>query len=175
MIAVRRELPDRGGAPRQRRRPGSLSTHSQPATPAQASSRKEIKQGSHVSPSRTCANSLTRSSARGSRGPARDHLGEMPRYLEAVRRRLALLPGDAPALMPTVRLSSDASSPGALALAPQRAVEADDSLDEVRWMIEELRVSLWAQALGTPYPVSEGRIGRIIDAARPERTPLPGR
>jgi ATP-dependent helicase HrpA len=28
----------------------------------------------------------------------------------------------------------------------------------VRWMIEELRVSLFAQVLGTPGPVSEKRI-----------------
>jgi ATP-dependent helicase HrpA len=31
-------------------------------------------------------------------------------------------------------------------------------------MIEELRVSLWAQQLGTPRPVSEQRIYRAIDA-----------
>jgi len=38
----------------------------------------------------------------------------------------------------------------------------------VRWMIEELRVSLFAQVLGTPVPVSEKRIlgalGRLTDA-----------
>jgi ATP-dependent helicase HrpA len=31
-------------------------------------------------------------------------------------------------------------------------------------MIEELRVSLWAQPLGTPYTVSEQRILKAIDA-----------
>ena len=31
---------------------------------------------------------------------------------------------------------------------------------EIRWMIEELRVSFFAQTLGTPTPVSEKRIGR---------------
>ena len=30
-------------------------------------------------------------------------------------------------------------------------------------MIEELRVSLFAQALGTPYPVSDKRIYRAMD------------
>ena len=35
----------------------------------------------------------------------------------------------------------------------------------VRWMIEELRVSLFAQQLGTPAPVSEKRIYRAMDAA----------
>jgi ATP-dependent helicase HrpA len=31
-------------------------------------------------------------------------------------------------------------------------------LDDLRWMLEELRVSLWAQQLKTPYPVSFKRI-----------------
>jgi ATP-dependent helicase HrpA len=36
---------------------------------------------------------------------------------------------------------------------------------EIRWMIEELRVNVFAQALGTPYPVSEQRIYRAMDVA----------
>ena len=36
-------------------------------------------------------------------------------------------------------------------------------------MIEELRVSLFAQALGTPYPVSEQRIYRAMDDAEATR------
>ena len=35
---------------------------------------------------------------------------------------------------------------------------------DIAWQIEELRVSLWAQQLGTPRPVSEQRIYRAIDA-----------
>jgi ATP-dependent helicase HrpA len=34
----------------------------------------------------------------------------------------------------------------------------------VRWMIEELRVSLFAQSVGTPRPVSEQRVYKAIDA-----------
>ena len=34
----------------------------------------------------------------------------------------------------------------------------DPRLDEIRWMIEELRVSFFAQQLGTAYPVSIKRI-----------------
>jgi ATP-dependent RNA helicase HrpA len=33
----------------------------------------------------------------------------------------------------------------------------------IRWMIEELRISYFAQTLGTPYPVSEKRILRAMD------------
>ncbi|MGB5445071.1 MAG: DUF3418 domain-containing protein, partial [Psychromonas sp.] len=34
----------------------------------------------------------------------------------------------------------------------------NEQLAEIYWMIEELRVSLFAQQLGTPYPVSEKRV-----------------
>ena len=37
-------------------------------------------------------------------------------------------------------------------------------LSDVRWMIEELRVSYFAQTLGTAYPVSDKRIYRALDA-----------
>ena len=39
--------------------------------------------------------------------------------------------------------------------------------DDVRWMLEELRVSIWAQSLGTGGPVSEARVQRAIDRLRP--------
>lgn len=38
------------------------------------------------------------------------------------------------------------------------------ALDDARWMIEELRVSLFAQQLGTPVPVSEKRIRKALAA-----------
>ncbi|MEU2914019.1 ATP-dependent RNA helicase HrpA [Streptomyces massasporeus] len=41
------------------------------------------------------------------------------------------------------------------------------SVLEIRWMIEELRVSYFAHALGTAYPVSDKRIVKAIDAAAP--------
>ncbi|HEV3360332.1 MAG TPA: ATP-dependent RNA helicase HrpA [Pseudonocardiaceae bacterium] len=37
-------------------------------------------------------------------------------------------------------------------------------LSDVRWMIEELRISYFAQTLGTAYPVSDKRIYRALDA-----------
>ena len=42
--------------------------------------------------------------------------------------------------------------------------EAAEDVRDIAWQIEELRVSLWAQQLGTPRPVSEQRIYRAIDA-----------
>ena len=46
-------------------------------------------------------------------------------------------------------------------LPPPRANEPE--VKEIRWMIEELRVSYFAQQLGTPYPISEKRIMQAID------------
>jgi ATP-dependent helicase HrpA len=51
-------------------------------------------------------------------------------------------------------------------LPPAR--RGDPDVREVRWMIEELRVSLFAQTLGTSGPVSQRRIERALDQ-------LPGR
>ncbi|MGH8890059.1 MAG: DUF3418 domain-containing protein, partial [Acidothermaceae bacterium] len=53
----------------------------------------------------------------------------------------------------------------ALADARSRLGKDADELGEVRWMIEELRVSLFAQTLGTAKPVSLQRIMRTIDDA----------
>ncbi|MFJ6528471.1 ATP-dependent RNA helicase HrpA [Streptomyces longwoodensis] len=38
---------------------------------------------------------------------------------------------------------------------------------DIRWMIEELRVSYFAHALGTAYPISDKRIVKAIDALAP--------
>ena len=38
------------------------------------------------------------------------------------------------------------------------------ALTDVRWMLEELRVSLFAQQLGTPSPVSEKRVRAALAA-----------
>ena len=46
-------------------------------------------------------------------------------------------------------------------LPPAR--RADRDVRAVRWMIEELRVSLFAQLLGTSGPVSEKRIRAALD------------
>jgi ATP-dependent helicase HrpA len=36
------------------------------------------------------------------------------------------------------------------------------TLREVRWLLEEYRVSLWAQRLGTAQPVSDARIRKAL-------------
>jgi ATP-dependent helicase HrpA len=39
----------------------------------------------------------------------------------------------------------------------------DPDVQAIGWMVEELRVSLFAQTLGTPGPVSEKRIYTALD------------
>jgi ATP-dependent helicase HrpA len=44
---------------------------------------------------------------------------------------------------------------------PQRQGGVDARLDEYRWLLEELRVSLFAQELRTPQPVSVKRLDKV--------------
>ena len=37
-----------------------------------------------------------------------------------------------------------------------------EHLRRVRWMLEEYRISLWAQHLGTAHPVSDQRLRRAL-------------
>ncbi|PXX13001.1 ATP-dependent RNA helicase HrpA [Mycolicibacterium moriokaense] len=96
------------------------------------------------------------------------HLGDLARYLTAVGRRLERLPQGVNAdreRMATIHTVQAAYDELRHALSAARAT-ADDVRD-IAWMIEELRVSLWAQQLGTARPVSEQRIYRAIDAVTP--------
>jgi ATP-dependent RNA helicase HrpA len=92
-------------------------------------------------------------------------LGDLTRYLTAVGRRLERLPhglGADRERMSRVHAVQDSYNELLQALSPSRAAAAD--VRDIARMIEELRVSLWAQQLGTPRPVSEQRIYRAIDA-----------
>jgi ATP-dependent helicase HrpA len=84
-------------------------------------------------------------------------LDDVTRYLRAAGRRLETLASDPTRdqrrMLTVLRLQSDA-----------RVVTDPDAATAIRWMIEELRVSLWAQSLGTPAPVSESRVRRAIVA-----------
>jgi ATP-dependent helicase HrpA len=95
-------------------------------------------------------------------------LGDLTRYLTAVGRRLERLPQGVNAdrdRMARVHAVQEAYDELRQALSPTRAAAHD--VRDVARMIEELRVSLWAQQLGTARPVSEQRIYRAIDAITP--------
>jgi len=94
------------------------------------------------------------------------HLTDLVRYLTAIRRRLDQLPHAINAdreRMARVHAVEDAYQNFAGALPSARRTAAD--VGDIARQIEEFRVSLWAQQLGTPRPVSEQRIYRAIDAA----------
>jgi ATP-dependent helicase HrpA len=81
------------------------------------------------------------------------------RYLRAISRRLdtaAQDPARDAERTAVVRRVTDAYSRAVSELSPSRRQDAD--VQAVRWMIEELRVSLFAQMLGTSGPISEKRI-----------------
>ncbi|MGF1645733.1 MAG: ATP-dependent RNA helicase HrpA [Kineosporiaceae bacterium] len=87
----------------------------------------------------------------------RERLPHLLRYVTAARRRVTALiedPRRDAALLARWRSAADdvartAGRPGAAAL---------------RWQLEEFRVALFAQSLGTAHPVSEQRIRRAVDS-----------
>jgi ATP-dependent helicase HrpA len=89
-----------------------------------------------------------------------ERLPDLVRYLKAIEARLAKLPAGASRdilAMTGVHAVQDE-------LAQLRARRPHDPrVEDVRWMVEELRVSLFAQGMKTKHSVSEKRIYRAID------------
>jgi ATP-dependent helicase HrpA len=94
-----------------------------------------------------------------------EQLQHLPRYLKAI----------------TIRLDKYAANPErdekhAVSIAEfaklyqersdklRKAGAAEPALEDFRWQVEELRVSLFAQELRTPFPVSVKRLKKIWDA-----------
>jgi ATP-dependent helicase HrpA len=91
-------------------------------------------------------------------------LRNLPRFLAAVRVRREKLPGSIGRdrlLMDQVLPLQEAYLNRVEALPPGQPPSA--GLVAVRWMLEEYRVSLWAQQLGTAPPVSDARIRKALD------------
>jgi ATP-dependent helicase HrpA len=89
-------------------------------------------------------------------------LAHFPRYLKAMQIRLEKLRADP---------ARDARLMGEWQLAAmpwQRALKSgahgDPKMQEFRWMLEELRVSLFAQELKTPMPVSVKRLQKVWES-----------
>ena len=99
--------------------------------------------------------------------PGLARLRDVGRYLEAVRLRLDKL-GERPErdrdLMRRARALEAEFTEARAALPPER--RGAPEVVEVRWLLEELRVSLFAQALGTARPVSEPRVRKALAALR---------
>ncbi|MFJ6658459.1 ATP-dependent RNA helicase HrpA [Streptomyces sp. NPDC091377] len=95
-------------------------------------------------------------------------LPDLVRYLIAVDRRLQQMPANVQRDTTRMQKVHEMQDEYAWLLEqmPQGRPVPAAALD-IRWMIEELRVSYFAHALGTAYPVSDKRIVKAIDAAVP--------
>jgi ATP-dependent helicase HrpA len=97
----------------------------------------------------------------------RQRLPDVLRYVRAMLQRLDRLPGD---------LATDAARMDSVARVtsvwreltdlPPATRPPADALADIRWQLEELRVSYFAQTLGTARPVSEQRLLRAIGKLR---------
>ncbi|MBO8084996.1 MAG: ATP-dependent RNA helicase HrpA [Marichromatium sp.] len=90
---------------------------------------------------------------------APERLRHYPRYLKAIEQRLDKLPLGAARDRQWMNEMAPLQSQWRERMEAARAAGRDDPrLDEIRWLLEELRVSLFAQQLGTDGPVSVKRI-----------------
>ncbi|MFI1164733.1 ATP-dependent RNA helicase HrpA [Streptomyces sp. NPDC020801] len=95
-------------------------------------------------------------------------LPDLMRYLVAADRRLQQMPTNVQrdtTRMEKVHEMQDEYAWLLEQMPPGRPVPSP--VLDIRWMIEELRVSYFAHALGTAYPVSDKRIVKAIDAVAP--------
>jgi len=92
-------------------------------------------------------------------------LAHYPRYLKAIALRLDKLKAEPARDAQRMAEVATLQTPYLRELAARKG-QADARLDEFRWLLEELRVSLFAQELRTPMPVSVKRLQKVWDALR---------
>ncbi|HHF5352707.1 TPA: ATP-dependent RNA helicase HrpA [Haemophilus influenzae] len=93
-----------------------------------------------------------------------DRLPDLQRYLQAIDKRIDKLAQDVNrdrAAMLRVEQVQQAYQQLLAKLPKSKPIS--DEIAEIRYMIEELRVSLFAQQLGTKYQISDKRIANIIN------------
>jgi ATP-dependent helicase HrpA len=88
-------------------------------------------------------------------------LAHFPRYLKAVNVRLDKLRADPARDAKLMAEWTQAATPLQRAL---KGRSSDPRMTEYRWMLEELRVSLFAQELRTPMPISVKRLQKVWEA-----------
>ncbi|MCK3655639.1 ATP-dependent RNA helicase HrpA [Pasteurellaceae bacterium Macca] len=90
-------------------------------------------------------------------------LGDLHRYLTAIDKRLDKLVVDSNAdRAKMLRIEQVQTAYQQLLNKLPKSKPIPDEALEIRYMIEELRVSLFAQQLGTKYPISDKRIFNVI-------------
>ncbi|HLN70612.1 MAG TPA: ATP-dependent RNA helicase HrpA [Streptosporangiaceae bacterium] len=95
-------------------------------------------------------------------------LPQLTRYLRGIERRLDKLPENPARDAANMAVARRVEQAYRQTLADLPAARrGDPDVTEVRWMLSELRVSLFAQTLGTLAPVSENRILAALSRLRP--------
>jgi ATP-dependent helicase HrpA len=100
-------------------------------------------------------------------------LPHLARYLQGIERRLDKLPENPARDAANMAIAQRVEQAYRQAAADLRGAGLqsqggqplllDGELGDARWMLEELRVSLFAQTLGTRVPVSENRVLAALD------------
>ncbi|WP_428479744.1 ATP-dependent RNA helicase HrpA [Photobacterium japonica] len=91
-------------------------------------------------------------------------LPDILRYMRAIERRMEKLPIDPNKdRMHILKVESVVSDYKELLNKIPKGQPVPEKVREIRWMIEELRVSYFAQQLGTPYPISDKRVRNAIN------------
>ena len=94
-----------------------------------------------------------------------DKLDDIVRYLDAILRRLEKLSIDPNQdRLKLIEVNKTEDSLNKLINDQRKDIPLPKAISDARWMIEELRVSLFAQNLGTAYPISVKRILNHIKA-----------
>jgi len=95
-------------------------------------------------------------------------LPHLTRYLRGIERRLDKLPENPARDAANMAIAQRVEQAYQQAVADLPAARRDQpGVTEVRWMLEELRISLFAQTLGTQAPVSENRILAALSRLHP--------
>ncbi|WP_261815309.1 ATP-dependent RNA helicase HrpA [Vibrio gallicus] len=91
-------------------------------------------------------------------------LPDILRYMRAIERRMEKLPIDPNKdRLQILKIEAITKEYQELRNKIPKGVVVPESVKEIRWMLQELRVSYFAQQLGTPYPVSDKRIRNAIE------------
>ncbi|MGY1630085.1 ATP-dependent RNA helicase HrpA [Geodermatophilus sp. SYSU D01186] len=95
----------------------------------------------------------------------RRRLPDVVRYLRGMAYRLEKLPANAVRdELWTAQVAAVTAEYEQLRTQVPATGAPDDPVTRVRWMVEELRVGLFAQTIGTPRAISEQRVYKAIDA-----------
>jgi ATP-dependent helicase HrpA len=90
------------------------------------------------------------------------------RFLKALNRRLTKVPGNAKKDLEAMSKIAPFATALRQLLASHKGLTPRPELDKLQWMLEEFRVSLFAQDLKTAIPVSDKRLADQLEAARRE-------